>query len=536
MKILISFLLALNMFSHDETQIIKGQVTLITSANIYVRFDNTDLMKIGDRLFLSGQKTACLKIIGKSSASCVCNSLNNCSIKKGDVVLFLAPANRKKPSIVQKNIKKDEEEDYEIPIDSLYKLEKLPKRVNYKEDIRGRLSMANYSLFSKDRDDRHYIISRLSMDAEHIRDSRLSFETYMNYRTILFQNSETKSKPFARVYDLSFSYDVTPDLKISLGRRINFRTPSVGAIDGLQVEQHLGKKQFVGAFYGFRPDVIDYSFNPNMMEYGGYVGIENRGKKNPTQMTIGFIEQRNSSQIDRRYSYLQHSGTLFKNVNLFSSLELDLYNLVNDSLLAKPRVANLYLAASYRVNKLFNFMLSYDSRKRVLYYETFQDDIERLLNDDIARQGVRFRINFRPINTLVTGVSYAKRFQNDMQNKSDNINGFVTLTQIPNIGGRLSLSYNINVSNYLESTILSIKHSRYLIKDKLYSDFYYRFVHYNYLISNNSLGQNYLGTFLSYNINKKLVFSLTGEVSFFNQEKIYRINVRLLQRLYKRSR
>ena len=181
-------------------------------------------------------------------------------------------------------------------------------------------------------------------------------------------------------------------------------------------------------------------------------------------------------------------------------------------------------------------MLSYDSRKRVLYYETFQDDIERLLNDDIARQGVRFRINFRPINTLVTGVSYAKRFQNDMQNKSDNINGFVTLTQIPNIGGRLSLSYNINVSNYLESTILSIKHSRYLIKDKLYSDFYYRFVHYNYLISNNSLGQNYLGTFLSYNINKKLVFSLTGEVSFFNQEKIYRINVRLLQRLYKRSR
>ncbi len=48
------------------------------------------------------------------------------------------------------------------------------------------------------------------------------------------------------------------------------------------------------------------------------------------------------------------------------------------------------------------------------------------------------------------------------------------------IGGRLSLSYNRNESNYLLSNIGSIRYSRDIVKNKLYADFYYRFVDYNY--------------------------------------------------------
>jgi hypothetical protein len=175
-------------------------------------------------------------------------------------------------------------------------------------------------------------------------------------------------------------------------------------------------------------------------------------------------------------------------------------------------------------------MVSYDSRKRILYYETFQTDIERLLDNDLARQGVRARLNVRPFKYVLTGISYGKRFQSDNQNKSDNLYGYVTLSRVPQIGGRLSLSYNRNESNYLESNIASVRHSRALFDNKINADFYYRFVHYNYTNTIDPLQQHYVGADLSYNIKRKLLVSVSGEWTTYNEENNFRIYSRIVQR------
>ena len=176
-------------------------------------------------------------------------------------------------------------------------------------------------------------------------------------------------------------------------------------------------------------------------------------------------------------------------------------------------------------------MLSYDSRKRILYYETFQTEIERLLNDDEARQGFRARINVKPLKNVYTGVSFSKRFQSNIQNKSDNINGYIRLSKIPRLGGRLSLNYNQNTSNYLESKVISISHSRNLFRNRLYADFYFRNVDYNYFNNNTNTTQNYFGINLSLNISRNLRFSIFGELSTSaHLENNYRINTAIVKR------
>lgn len=526
MKYLLNFIIVFIVFTYcvigqTKGPILNGTVSFVTSNNIYVKFKNTSAIQIGDTLNLNNIKSACLVVRSKSSSSCVCNIVNDCEIQKGDKVFFV----NKPKEIVQTATPKMENipvvpDSDEILVD--------PK---YKEHIRGRISASTYSTILSNRDDRHRIMSRLSIDANHIKDSRFSFNTYLNYRHILDQaeTSSLQNNSFLRVYNLGVRYDANPTLSITLGRNINPKISSIGAIDGLQVEKYFGNN-YAGAIIGFRPDIFDYGFNADLLQYGGYIGNIIEAGNFYSQTTLGAIEQRGNGDIDRRYVYLQHSSTYLRNLNIFSSMELDVFSKVNNTTKNNLRLTNLYISARYRFSKALNMMLSYDSRKRIIYYETFQTEIERLLDDDIARQGARTRINFRPYKNIFAGVSYSKRFQSDNGNKSDNIYGYITLSKVPNIGGRLSLTYNRNESNYLQSDIGAARYSRGFIKSRLNTDFYYRLVFYDYTSGMDSLEQHYMGTNLSYNINRKLVVSISIELSTFKDENNIRIYSRIIQR------
>ncbi len=525
MKYLLNFILVFgvltcNVFGQGNDPVLKGIVSFVTSNNIYVKFDQTKSIGIGDTLNLASTNTACLIVKSKSTSSCVCSVVEDCEIEKGDEVLF--------KYYIQEDDRPKEQKKESIPV----ALETVtPVTPLYKENIRGRISASSYSNILSDRDDKHRLMSRLSIDADHIKGSRFSFNSYLNYRHILDQTetSSLEKNSFLRVYNLDARFDATPTLSFTFGRNINPKISSIGAIDGLQVEKYFGKS-YAGAIVGFRPDIFDYGFNADLLQYGGYVGTIIDKEDFYSQTTFGAIEQRGNSDIDRRYTYLQHSSTLFRNLNIFSSMEMDIFSKVNNTTKNNLRLTNLYVSARYRFNRKLNLMLSYDSRKRIIYYETFQTEIERLLDDDIARQGARTRINFRPYKNILAGVSYSKRFQSDRENKSDNIHGYVTLTKVPNIGGRLSLTYNRNESNYLESNIGSARYSRGFLNGRLNTDLYYRLVFYDYSSGIESSQQHYFGSNLSYNINRKLLFSISGELSTFNNENNIRIYSRIVQR------
>lgn len=511
----------------------KGTVSFITSNDIYAKFTSTADINIGDTLFLSNNGTyiPCLLVTKKSSTSTVNVSLENCLLKINENVYhqIVIVDEIETPTTLE-----------DIPIETpeiisgeAESVDENPEENKKKTDLRGRLSAATYSnLTSRENSDAHRIMIRASLNATRINDSKFSAESYVNYRQNFLERevADDYQTKFLRLYSLAITYEVDSTMWITAGRKINRKISSIGAVDGIQSEKQIGNF-YVGGIVGFKPDLFKFDFNTKFFEYGVYGGFSKRSPKNHSQTTVGFLELRNSGIVDRRYTYLQHSSNINRKLNLFSSIELDLYQQVAGSSSTNPRLTNLYVSMRYKFSRAINVTLSYDNRKRIIYYETFRTDIERLLADDEARQGIRTRINIKPFKLANTGFSYSKRFQANGLNASDNMNVFFSYSKLPFIKGRISLNYNMNSSTYLQSQIYSIRHSRTLIPRKLNGDFYYRNIRYNYVNSENEFQQNYLGASLTYRINKSLSLGLMGELSRRTDESNYRINTRLIKRI-----
>jgi len=533
--IIIGFLFIANQSPGQAgTNRLQGTVSFITTSNAYVKFENTEEIKSGDTLQLFKDSTFrnCLVVTNKSSVSVVCFIIGNCNLMVGDVIIH--------PLLMQKN--KTGETGKKIPS----KPEMTPRvmsreqtdSVKYLPRIYGRLSASSYSFLSEERGNSHRTMYQFSLNASHIKNTRFSFESDVNYRQYYpgTENNSLSDTRFINIYSLALKYDSPSGLTIFLGRKINPKASSTGATDGLQIEKYFGNF-FGGLLAGFRPDIYDQEFNPSLLQYGAYIGHRSINSKLNSLTALGVLEQMNDGVIDRRYAYFQHSSTIGSKLNLFSSFETDFYQKVNDVESNNVSLTNLYASAGYRVSKIFNISLSYDTRRKILYYETFRTDIERMLEDDEARKGARIRVHIRPVKNTSTGISYAKRFQSSGQNPSDNINAFFTLNKIPWIQGLLSVNYNLNVSSYLESRILSFRHSRYFFKNVLYLDIYYRIIQYSYKNNkfndalNTRYEQNFIGTSLNLAITKKLHFSILGELSNLASAKTYRINTKIIKRL-----
>jgi len=508
-------------FSQNESITLQGSVSFLTSNNVYVKFQDTKNIAIGDTLYISrnGKLSHCLVVKNKSSMSCAGIVVNGCQVKIGDQIIHKTSSN-----IVEINVVDGQNSN------TAARAEKLEKPRQQLEKIRGSISAASYSSMSSIRDDSHRTMYRLSLTAPRINNSKFSFDTYMNYRqTFISTDSGThKGKDAFNIYDLAIRYDANSTMSFVLGRKINSKVSSIGAIDGLQAEKSFGNF-YAGILAGFRPDIIDYTFNADLFQYGGYIGVKTDNKVY-SLTTLGFLEQRNNGAIDRRYTYFQHSSTIGEKLNLFSSFEFDLYNEVDGKSVRSPGLTNLFVSAGYRVTRNVDIQVSYDSRKRTFYYETLKTEIERMLDDDIARQGIRIQVNVRPYKYVNVGISYSRRFQYNDLNKSDNINGYFSLSNLPGIGGRLFINYNRNTSNYMQSNIFSFRHSRSLIKLKMDASVYFRMANYTYLAQEIKNDQQYYGAELSYNITRKMVCGILGELATTSNEENYRINARIMKR------
>lgn len=537
---ILAFVFKQSSFAQSSDSVLLGNVSFKNANNVYVRFISTEKISIGDTLFVktSGSFSPCLVVAAKSSISCVTTPIKNCEISQDAQVIFRIPLSKisiKKPSPVETKKSKDTLflKDKKNPADSLKTRD--ASLILNKQKITGRFTAASYSTFSNiDNSSLHSVTGRLSLNVDHINNSRLSFETYLNYR----QNIVSKSTPegyqtrFFRIYTMALNYDVSKNIKVSIGRKINNRIASVGAIDGIQSEFKI-KKFFTGAVIGFRPDIFDYGFNSKLLQFGLYGGFNQINGKASYETTFGILEQRNGVATDRRYAYLQHTDRLNDKISMFSSLELDLFQNVNGNASTKTRLTSFYYSINYQPVRKLSIMASYDSRRNIIYYESFLgNEIDRLLADDMNMQGVRIRINYKLTKKIYTGISFSNRFQPDGQNKSNNFYGFITHSKLPWIGGNLNLNTNLNYSNYLESKVLALRYNRDIFKQKLNFSTYYRIVDYKYVNRDIAKSlQHYVGSDFSFSAGKNYSLSLMGELSVRGAENNYRINFSITKRI-----
>ncbi|RMG88645.1 MAG: hypothetical protein D6714_00345, partial [Bacteroidetes bacterium] len=492
------------MFGQADTKLERGAVSYASTRQVYVKFPSTEAFNTGDTLFIEreGKLIPALVIVNKSSTSTVCSKLLDETFRAGTEIFARIPVKEAPKEEKKKPSGKDRDKDQPVTGNPVIVPEE--EEPLYKQRIRGRVSAASYSNVHADGDRRDRMRYAFSFRGDHIGNSRFSVENQITFRHTLGEWNEVKANlgNALKVYNLSVNYDIDSTSSISIGRRINRKFSSIGAADGLQYEKYFGNF-YAGIITGSRPDYSDYGFNLDLLQAGVYVGLMAPNPNKYGQTTLGFIEQRNKANTDRRFLYFQHSGELVKNLNLFSSFEVDMFENVNNVSNNKPRLTNFLVSLRYRASRKLRFSLSYDNRKNIIYYESYKNFIDQLIEDE-TRQGLRFGASFRPVRLISMGMTSSLRFQKSTANLSRNLNTYVNFSRIPTINARLSVRANFLQTNYIESRILGARMSKEIIRRKVNGEVYYRMVDYFYKTSDSKVHQNIVGGSLSWRMMGKL--------------------------------
>jgi len=504
-----------------------GSVSFITSQNIYVRFENTDGISIDDTLYVDVKGILKPAIIVKfiSTTSCSGIAINNYQLKVGDQVkTFVKPAETAKP-VPEKNDKENS-----LP-KTVVEDTDVPRTVTpyYTKKIRGNLSISSYSNLSNSNGSPDFQNWRysFSMDADSLFRSPLSFTSYINfsYRADRWNYTQINIGEALKIYDLALSYNFSNKTKITLGRKINIRTSSLGAIDGLQLETSFSKF-VIGVVAGSRPNFMDYGFNIKMFEYGGYLFRSDSLGSITMQNTIGIFQQTNDFKTDRRFLYFQHNNNLTQSLGIFASSEVDLYKRKNGVEESSFDITSLFLSGYYSLNNWLNLSASYDARKNVIYYETFKSFADSVL-ESATRQGLGLRIGLRPLNYIWLGFNYGYRFSKDDPQPSRNYGISLSYIQLPLILSSFYLNYNKIESGYMNGDYYSASMNKDLFNGVMNFGFGFKRVNYQFLNSSQNLVQNIGNLDLSWRLFYNSFFTLSYEGTFQTRTTYSRIYVGL---------
>jgi len=519
---IISFILIeFCLYGQSPDGYIKGKINYISSQNVYVQFVNTEGIEIGDTIFsLKNDKYQPVLIVkSKSSISCI-----------GTIIGVTVPAvsnqvyvrKRVEPTPIEISAQKSKN-GIALNDQAINTANKGKQSSGNSSSFSGRVSLSGYINNTSDSTINSTYRFNLSLNAHHIGNSGLSFESDLTltnrntFRTFVNLSSVADTMKLvsfrqtfndARIYNLSLKYDINKTLSILVGRKINPNMANVGAIDGLQIE-NAGKFISIGAVVGSRPDLNTYAINPKMFQYGAFISHHLTENNRRMQTSFAFFNQTNNMVTDRRFAYIQHSNSLLKNVDFFGSAEVDLYGLQNNKPVTTFNLTSAYLSLRWSAFDNLSMAVSYDARKNIYYYETYKNYVDSLLDKE-TRQGLKFQINYQPFNRLSWGGSAGYRYATATYNESLNGYSYLTYSQIPLIDASITINATVLKTNYVTGMIYGASLSRDFFDGKLYIDLSYQKVNYTFPTTTQLLEDNADINF-SWRITRKLFFTVDFE-------------------------
>ena len=457
----------------QETAMPEGTISYLSKNKVYIRFNDTKSMKIGDTLTVWQDEKwkKALVIESLSSQSCVSQAILTITFTIGDKIRTTLKEITATKKIIPDAIKPDLSfKEAVVKKDSLTK----PK-----QRIESRLSIATNGSRDKNARDFDRVRTTATLDIDNIRDSKFSLESYVNYTHKLGTpiNDSTFQADF-KIYSMALSYASDNGIVLSMGRKMNNHLANMGAIDGLQIEKKF-KKLTLGAFGGTRPDNQDYSFNSNLVQFGGYMAHEIVTSNGPIQTSIAFAEQKYFSATDRRFIYFQHSNAWLKKLQFFYSIECELFQNINQIKTNRFNLTSTYFSLRYKPSNKISFTTSYDNRKNIIYYETYRSYIEQLINQE-TRQGFRLQMNYRILPLINLSLSSFYRFQSNRPDPTKNYFANLSFSQIPKLKASFNMNFNYMNTYYFSGSILGTSITKDLFKGLVSTELSYRKVDYRF--------------------------------------------------------
>ncbi len=524
------FCLALNLKAQTDNKPLTGKISYISSQNVYVKFKSTENIKAGDTLYIvKGNENIPVLIVNNlSSTSCVCTpiSVNNLSVSTEICAKNNAPKlnNEKKQNgivtINTKNVDDTIKSNYEDSV----------KQPKFKQKITGSVAASSYSNFSNiNNANSTRFRYQFSLNAKNIGNSMISAESNITFQHQKDNWNLVQENIFnaLKVYNLSVKYDNNKNTQIVLGRKINPKISSMGAIDGLQYEGKVNNF-FFGAIAGFRPDYKDYSFDFKLPQFGVYAGQDYSNSNGEMQNSFALIEQRNGSKTDRRFAYYQHSNSLIKNLFFFGSVEIELYKNIDSVPQNTFDLSSTYLVLNYRLFKRLSLSASYDNRKNIIYYESYKSYINQMLEIE-ARQGLSFQASYG-IKNVSFGFKTGYRFPNKNSAETKNLYGFVSYNNIPTLKLNITGAVNYLETSYVKGKIYNLNISRDILKANLYFNCGYQLVNYSYVGTETTEMQNIINLNISWRFLDTYSLSVNYEKTFEKLDQLSRLNIQIRKR------
>jgi hypothetical protein len=450
-----------NMYKRD------GKVSFITSQNIYVRFENTEGISVGDTAYYedNGKLIPAMIIQFLSSISCSGRKIGNANLKIDDI-LFVWTSNDRHENLSLKNIVGAEIDSNLVNNGNQEEIKKKKNNLNISEhrsNFYGSFtanSFTGFENYANSVETQSWRYS-LNLHAENINGTPIYFSNYMNFSYLTSEWSNIKSNVFnnVKIYDFSIGYKANK-YNIWLGRHMNNNISSVGPVDGLQVEREFGNFA-VGGIIGSRPDFSHMDLNSNLFEYGAYINKVDSINQGLMQNSIAIFQQSNHGRTDRRFLYFQHNSNIINNLYLFFSSEIDFFKLQNNKAQSDFSLTSLYLSTQYRPVRQLSINLSYDARRSVIYYETFKNLYDSLFENQL-RQGLRLSFFIRPFTGLFLNLGGGYSFQKGDVKPSRNFNVSVTKSDVPFFDISASLTFNRIISNYQSGSVYGITLTKYI--------------------------------------------------------------------------
>ncbi len=501
-----------------------GKITYVSSQNVYVQFENTDGIKVGDTLFVK-KNNLIPSIIVKfiSSTSCAGELIKNTNLKVGDKLIAIAKIKDEEVTLSSDTSSK-KINNTSIVEESAASSPRKKFRAQ-SSNFDGRFSIQSYSDLSNNNFLTDYQRWRytLSLNAQKISGSNFSFYNYMSfsYRADQWNSISSNLGQNLRVYDLSFKYDFNKTTDVWVGRHLNNKISSISSIDGIQLEKSFDK-YFSGVVIGSAPNFTDLGYNIKLFEFGGFFGRTDSLKNGYMENSIAIFQQTNDFKIDRRFLYFQHSNNIIKNLSLFLSSEFDLYKKSKGKATNDLSLTGLFFSARYSPHRIVSFSASYDARRNVIYYETYKTFIDSLIDNE-TRQGLRFNTNIRPINYLFVGLNAGYRFQKGDIRTSNNYSGYLTYSRIPIVELSSTIAYSTLQTNYTKGSNWGINFSKYNILNNIDLTVGYRKNIYEFQGGIEPLKQDVFSIDTYLRIIGKLTLSASYEGTFENQRTSSRV-------------
>ena len=507
------FFLSFTVYCQTSPEVLNGKVSFITTQNVYVKFENTEGILVGDTLYITQDTKLipALVVNSLSSISCVGTPLTK-NVLNLSVQIVAKKRNVKKSLNNKTGDAKYAESTNDQAINAAFKNEKTKTT---KERFDGRLAISSYTNFSSNYTSSERLRYNLTLNDSHIGNSDLSAESYISFSHLLSfpkrPTDWTGLNNALKIYSLALKYDLSKTSSISFGRKIYNNMANIGAVDGLEFER-VGTNFTFGALAGSRPDFLDYSFNPKLLQFGAFISHITHNDNGIMQTSLGVFDQLNNFKTDRRFAYFQHTNSLLKNVDLFSSFEVDLYGFVNNQLTSTFDLTSTYISLRFKPWDNFSTSLSYDARKNIYYYETFpQNKIDSTLDKE-TRQGFRFNLMYRPFKYFVWGGNAGYNLPSINTKESMNANSFLSYTQLPfNTYGTLTVT--ALKTPYLKSMMVyGISLNRDFLAGKVNAQIEYRMGNFTYVNAlTDPTKQNIGAMSLFWRIAKKLTISANFE-------------------------